>query len=251
MEQPDMVYFAWEAPRYRGLYVVGVLTKKEDKFIFRYTQGAITAMEEDKFDPIIGMIDLKTVYISQELFPIFKNRLLSKKRPEYSKFIYYLGLEDKDPEDITPITIFARSRGLRMTDRYQLFEKIEIQKDGYFEHIFFINEEGNLADSAEKRTLNLVENEVLTLAADDASTLDKNAVLVLARDPVEIIGYCPNYLSKYIRPLLYRKDIELKVSVKRLSKEGPTDYRLMCKLEGKSSFNFMEGNEFIPISPLP
>ena len=222
----ETVYLAWQTPETRDWLVVGALTERKDGYEFHYTNGAL---ESKSFVPFSGMEDLKKSYISEKLFPLFHNRLLSEKRPEYPKFINWLGL---DESNVSPLDILARSGALRGTDNLQMFRKIDIDDTGKFVHYFFLHGLSHLSKSAQKRVDELSIGEELFLCPDYQNNYDSEAVLVRADKPAEIVGYCPRYLSRDINRLLgYSKS--LNVTVETVSEEAPTNYRLMCKIEGE------------------
>ncbi|NAW59668.1 HIRAN domain-containing protein, partial [Vibrio sp. V36_P2S2PM302] len=219
------VYLAWQSPDTRDWHVVGALTQISNGYEFHYTKGALSA---EKFVPFSGMENLKKSYVSEELFPLFYNRLLSNRRPEYPKFIQWLGLSEKQA---TPMNILARSGGLRGTDQLQMFRKIEVKDSGSYEHFFFAHGLSHLTKSAQKRVDSLTVGERLFLCFDCQNTYDENAIIVRTDDPAEIIGYCPRYLAKDISTLFSISD-SLTVSVEKIAKDAPSNYRLMCKVSG-------------------
>ena len=233
MQEFEPVYLAWQSPDTRNWHVVGALTKISKGYEFHYTKGAISA---EKFSPFSGMEELNKSYVSEELFPLFYNRLLSKKRPEYPRFIQWLDLPE---EQATPMNILARSGGLRGTDQLQVFRKIKVQETGEFEHFFFVHGLSYLTKSAQKRVNSLVKNEHLFLCLDCQNQYDENAVMIRAKNPAEIVGYCPRYLAKDIGALLKISD-NLVVSVEKTDQDAPINYRLMCKVTGKVKSNMMD-----------
>lgn len=222
----DAVYLAWQAPETKDWFVVGALTESERGYQFNYTKGSLKARN---FVPFSGMEDLNKSYVSNELFPLFQNRLLSERRPEYSNFINWLGLEG---DEITPLNILARSGAMRGTDKLQMFRRIEIDESGKYKHIFFLHGLGYLNKSAQKRVEELSKGERLFLCQDRQNDYDSEAVIVRADKPAEIVGYCPRYFARDINRLLeYSENMD--VTVENSFSEAPTNYRLMCKIEGK------------------
>ena len=124
MTNSNSVYVAWQEPDTRNWHVVGNLQERNSGYVFKYTKGAL---KSSKFTRFSGMNDVRETYVSEELFPLFKNRLLSPRRPEYPRFIKWLGFED---DSVNPIDILARSGGLRSTDQLQIFKKIEVDASG-------------------------------------------------------------------------------------------------------------------------
>lgn len=221
------LYLAWQAPDTRDWHVVGSLSELDTGFSFNYTKGAAAS---SYFIPFSGMEDLGKTYVSTELFPLFKNRLLSERRPEYPKFIKWLALDAAN--DLSPLDILGRSGGIRGTDQLQTFQRIQLDDEGHFEHFFFSHGISYLNQSAQDRISNLEKGEKLYLCLDCQNEHDSNAVLVRTQSPTEIVGYCPRYLAKDITTLLRYDDSCISLSVEVIDKEAPSNYRLMLKLEG-------------------
>lgn len=242
---PNSVYLAWQAPDTREWHVVGLLTQRNNSYIFNYTRGVLAS---PKFIPFSGMNDFYKTYVSSELFPLFKNRLLSTRRPEYPGFMRWLGLH---AEDANAISVLGRSGGLRGTDQLQMFKRIEIQSDGSFEHIFFAHGLGHLSDSASARVSALKDGEQLYLCLDCQNPFDENAVLIRANDPAEILGYCPRFIAKDVGDFLKYRNDSVKLYVETLSDDAPSNYKLMCKLKGSVEIGFasrfMDRPEFLPL----
>lgn len=227
MTKHSSVYLAWQEPETRDWHVVGALSEAVNgQYEFNYTKGALNAK---KFVPFSGMEELNKSYLSNELFPLFSNRLLSSKRPEYPMFIKWLGLDESEKK---PVNILARSGGMRGTDHLQMFKKIEIDSSGSFTHFFFIHGLGYLTDDAQRRVNQLSQGEKLTISHDSENNHDKNAAIVRASNPDETIGYCPRYLAKDVIELIDLSE-QFTVMVETTSAEAPTNYRVLCKIEGK------------------
>lgn len=225
MKERNSVFLAWQDYNTRKWHVVGLLEMRESDFLFNYTVGATSS---NYFTPFSGMEDLKKTYISKEIFPLFKNRLISSKRPEYPDFIKWLGLDDA----ATPIDVLARSGGARATDKLQMFKAIETKSDGSFEHYFFSHGLAHLQNTALDRVSKLKTNDKLYLALDNQNEHDVDAVLIRTAKPAEIVGYCPRYISSAISGLLQYDSKCVSIFVESLPEEAPASYRLMCRLEG-------------------
>lgn len=245
MTNTNSVYVAWQAPDTRDWHVVGNLQERNSGYVFKYTKGALKSQKFTKFS---GMNNVRETYVSEELFPLFKNRLLSPKRPEFPRFIKWLGFED---DSVKAIDILARSGGLRSTDQLQIFKKIEVDSNGKFEHFFFLHGLSYLNSMANHRVSELQVGEVLRLCLDLQNDYDGDAVVVRADKPAEIVGYCPRYLSNDIKKMLLDNSKSVTLSVERISDDAPHNYRLLCKLSGtlnsecKSSLIIQDEFEYI------
>ncbi|MCY4178342.1 MAG: HIRAN domain-containing protein [Endozoicomonadaceae bacterium] len=240
----NAVYLAWQAPDTRRWHVVGLLKQHEQRYVFNYTQGAFTS---DKFVPFIGMSDLQTVYYSQALFPLFGNRILSPKRPEFPCFVKWLGLT----EQASPFEILSRSGGARTTDNLQVFKPLIPAQDGMLEYYFFAHGLRHLPQSAADRVSQLKAGDVLSLQRDYDNKYDGCATLVCATNPQENVGFCPAYITEDIVNLLEQKDTNLQLMVEKLCEDAPYQYRLLCKLQGQVDIalrgKLMSTDEFRPV----
>ena len=64
------VYLAWQEPKDRGWFPVGRLSFDGNVYQFVYTKGAL---KSPNFIPFGRMLNLRDVYVSKELFPLFAN----------------------------------------------------------------------------------------------------------------------------------------------------------------------------------
>lgn len=245
MSERNSAYLAWQDPSAREWHVVGLLQERQEGYVFNYTKGASVST---KFIPFSGMEELNKTYVSEDLFPLFKNRLLSSRRPEYPRFLEWLGLSS---EEVNPINILGRSGAIRSTDKLQMFKQIEFGGNGEFEYFFFAHGLSHLPESASARVSRLTGGEKLFLCFDAQNPYDHNAVLIRANSPAEIVGFCPRYLAKDVNELLREDSSCVSIYVETISEDAPANYRLMCKLKGvippAMIHSFMNRDEFQPI----
>ena len=111
------LFVAWRGddPQH-GWGPVGRLEYDEGVYRFSYTRGARTLIG---FRPFPEMSDLDRIYESNELFPLFANRLLSRSRQEYEAFLLWGGFDPNNPPD--PIAILGVTEGIRQTDSIEVF----------------------------------------------------------------------------------------------------------------------------------
>jgi hypothetical protein len=239
MNRTNAVYIAWQAPDTHEWHVVGSLQERNAGYVFNYTKGVLASAMFTRFS---GMNDIYETYVSEELFPLFKNRLLSSRRPEYPRFIKWLGLDEKNAQ---PIEILARSGGKRSTDQLQMFKKIEADDSGYFEHYFFAHGLGHMSESVQARIVELQKGDELLMSLDVQNRFDKHAVIIRVDCPAEILGFCPRYFSSDIKRLLLDESSGIKLTVEKISDDAPYNYRLLCKLTGriKLPVNGLDANE--------
>lgn len=93
------LFLAWQAPtnskRSRAWFPVGQLDAEPEAshYRFRYTQGALKAQHDVGFMPLLAFPEFERVYKSDELFPLFKNRVVSSKRTDFEEYIRWLDLD--------------------------------------------------------------------------------------------------------------------------------------------------------------
>ena len=187
------------------------------------------------------------VYESIELFPLFSNRLMRKSRPEYRDFLDWLNLQ-KNEDD--PISLLARSEGIRATDSLTDFPHPEKNDKGEFHLHFFSNGIRYLEDQVVKKVNNLEPDNQLFLMPDPQNSNDKCAIAVRTDDPPTVIGYCPRYLSKGLLELLKNNPNSINVVVERVNDKAPLQLRLLCSLsaEAPKDFDLCSGKFYQPIS---
>ena len=99
-----------------GWSPIGRLEFDQGTYRFVYTKGVRTAAG---FTPFNGMEDLEEIYESDELLPVFANRLIPKSRPEYQAYLRWSAFDPANPPD--PIAILGVTEGIRQTDLIEVF----------------------------------------------------------------------------------------------------------------------------------
>lgn len=227
MEEKKL-FLAWQDPTNRSWRPVGVLSLGNDgTFRFVYTEGARMSKN---FVPFSGMEDLDSVYESDELLPLFSNRLLSDSRPDYSKQLKWLNINGATHGSIL-IDMLAMTEGIRATDTFEVFKCPVKNIKGQYDVSFFSHGLRYVAKPAVDRVNNLRSGERLFLTLDEQNSYDEHAVALRTDDPVEFVGYCPRYLSQDFRKLLEKnKPMNVEVTVEQVNTEAPLNLRLRCKL---------------------
>lgn len=218
------LYLAWQDYENRRWLPVGLLTFKDNLYKFVYTKGAL---ESNHFSPFGRMNDLYSVYESCELFPLFSNRLMSNKRPEFKEFMKWLNL---DADNLDPFTVLALTGGIRGTDNLEVFLCPEPNKEGNYELSFFNHGLSHTPAFAVETVNNLQIGEKLFLLHDVQNPYDALALAIRTDDPATIIGYCPRYLAEDFHKLLQKSPKEVTVTVVRVNYEAPLHLRLLCKI---------------------
>jgi hypothetical protein len=227
MEEKKL-FIAWQDPVDRSWRPVGILSLRRDRmFRFVYTRGARAS---GSFVPFPGMEDLEQVYESEGLLPFFSNRLLSDSRPEYGRLLKWLNIQDAEPYSLL-FNILAMTGGIRATDTFEVFECPVKNARGLYEAGFFIHGLRHVAKPAVERVNSLGRGQRLFLMLDEQNRDDAKAVALRADNPVELVGYCPWFLSRDLRQLLgHNRPMDVVVTVEQVNAEAPLNLRLLCKL---------------------
>ena len=239
------LYLAWQNPKNRSWFPVGVLTIDENgTYRFVYTKGA----QRSRNFVFFGMMtDPDVVYESKELFPLFKNRLLAESRPEYKKYLKWLDISE---DEGNPINILAMTEGIRATDTLEVFKCPTPNGKGRYEVDFFSHGLRHVAKHAIERVNHLRKGERLFLAYDMQNRYDSMAMTLRTDDPVEFVGYCPRYLSPDCQQLLEKNSaMDVLVTVERVNGGAPLNLRLLCKLVAPwpKDFQPCSGPDFEPL----
>ena len=126
------LFLAWQDKGgSRAWFPIGRLDTYDEspKYRFRYIEGVKRAHNEVGFPPLWDFPDLKRDYRSAEIFPLFKNRIMSPRRPDFADYMSSLQLlKSADPFDILSV-----NGGYRATDHFEVFPKLVKGDGGCFE----------------------------------------------------------------------------------------------------------------------
>lgn len=219
------LFIAWQDTQTRRWAPVGRLTRDDGVYKFVYTRGA---EETPGFRPFGRMQDLHKTYKSEELFPMFANRILAKNRPEYVDYLHWLGLSESKYDELEEL---ARTGGLRATDSLELFPCPEPTEGKSYEVFFFCRGLRHLHRENQERVRQLKPGERLYLMQDLQNTHDSMALLMRTDDPITLVGYAPRYYSAEFSQLIKTTDLDqVKVTVEQINTDAPIQYRVLCKL---------------------
>ena len=227
-----VLYLAWQNPEDRNWVPVGRLSFEDGVYRFVYTKGSLRFAN---FIPFGRMNDRCATYESKELFPLFANRLLSKSRPEYKDFLYWLDV--KGPGD-DPLALLARTGGIRETDSLMVFPCPEKTKENTYHLHFFSQGVRYLPDGAIRRVNALTPGHLLYLMPDPQNPNDFFAIALRTEDPPVIVGYTPRYLNKDFHVFLKQSPRDTRVVVEKVNPEAPMQLRLLCSITAPWPKNF-------------
>jgi hypothetical protein len=224
MQNKDLIFVAWRDPQNKSWYPIAKLSiDQNDIYSFVYTKGAI----KSQF-PRFPKMDEITEYKSTELFPLFYNRIISEKRPDFDNLLKWLDINKQKPN---PLKILALTEGTKPTDHLEFFQCPVKSLRNKLEVPFIVHGLQYLPKQALKRIDDLEVGERLYLTPDPQNEFDSNAIILRTNNPVYAIGYCPRYLCSDFLELLRTNDPgEISVTVKRVNKDAPLGFRLLCEI---------------------
>ena len=247
--QPPALYVAWRNPETRLIYPVGRLLRLVNPpgYEFTYIEGARSAAQHG-FQPFLAFPERDKLYRSRELLPFFKNRVLSRSRPEYASYVASLDLA-LDAAQTEPMTLLAVNGGRRATDLVELFPDWSPDSSSAGITTRFLLRGVQYVAGAEERIQRLCAGDRLRPVPDTQNPINPRAVKLHTEDDVWV-GFVPDYLASRVSQLLER-DEGLEVRVQRVNPPPvPSHERVLCVLSARASIEavaFRDG-EFRPLA---
>ena len=215
------LYIAWQDPQSRLWHTVGQLSRENSLYTFAYTRGALAS---PRFKYLGRMRDVHKKYYSQELFPLFANRILNSSRPEYRDYVRWLAMNPDKEND--PMQLLARSGGERATDELYVYAHPETNDKGELELFFLSNGLRYLDRVNLNRIEQLQVGDHLAFRHEVENEHDCFALVIETAEPIKV-GYCPRYLNRDLCQIMDKTTIKL--TVERLNLDAPIQFRLLCK----------------------
>lgn len=198
--------------------------------------------------PLPGFPDLNRRYESADLFPLFTNRQMPRRRPDYGSFMKKLNL----PPDADPFEVLGRSEGRRMTDRIEVFPEPARDDAGNLTTVFFARGVRHIPSAAEAIATLSIGDE-LVLANEPDNEVNPRARLINTQT-AQPVGYLPDYLLDTVDHLQVNSPNDVKVTVEHVnSLHSAPHMRLLCHLSAPWPPNFkpFSSDEFRPITSQP
>ncbi|MBY0288436.1 MAG: hypothetical protein K2X52_15010 [Mycobacteriaceae bacterium] len=194
----------WQHPIERSISPVGVLSYDGHAYSFYYIRNALDAAG---FRPFLGFPDLDRWYTSPVLFPLFAQRAMGSRRPDFARWVTRLGLS----ESASPWEQITRSGGRRQGDTIQLFPVPQIN-GGRLECGFLVHGMRHIIerpihvgqttitvtrDQLERTLSALRPGDQLGLCDEPTNVSNPRAILTTTRGQVPL-GWIPNLLVEEI-----------------------------------------------------
>lgn len=235
---------AWQHPDERSVRPVGLLQYNGQTHEFFYLR---TVSEVHDFRPFLNFPDLAHVYRSTELFPMFSQRIMSPRRPDYTQYLQQLDLT----HSATPWEQLARTEGKLASDTIQLIPQPEVDDKGRTQSQFLVAGIRHQIKDEHQRDLILSQSkrgDKLHLVDEPDNSVNPRAVLVSIHDQV-ILGWVPNMPVDYVHDV--RDSGPFSVEVTHVnSPDEPSHMRLLALIKGQlqSGYRPFAGPNWQPYS---
>jgi hypothetical protein len=249
-----ILFLAWQNSETRRWFPIGRLEHDPEnhRFLFQYLKGVEDAKVQGGFERLPSFPDLNEVYESDELFPLFANRILSQSRPDYKEFLSWMDLPAD--RDIDPIELLARSGGQRVTDSLEVFAMPEELGFNQYSVHFFVHGLRHMAPDSLNRADRLKPDEHLLVMHDLQNPSDPQALMLRTAETepgdVHNVGYCPRYLFVDTFSQMVKDQRLPKILVEKVNPSpAPIRFRILCRafFELKPSVRPFSGPMFQPL----
>lgn len=239
---------AWQHPEERSIEPVGFLTHDDHGYRFAYIRNALRVKD---FRPLMGFEKLDASYQSEDLFPLFAQRAMDPRRPDYQRYVERLGL-DGEP---TPWEQIARSQGHREGDTIQLFP--EPVTDGDEVRCLFLVHgirhahkgakilNGTRVEvtraQVEEALENLRPGDELSIVPEPGNPKNPQAIVVMGA-PLVPVGWIPDLMVEDLHRLMKRARVT--VTAEHINgSDAPGHLRLLARLQAAPApgFRFFTG----------
>ena len=249
------LYLAWQSDQVEGEHLNGqtwfpvgrvdIEVGDSTRHRFRYTKGAEEARLKAGFVPLPEFPDLERDYESPSLFPVFQNRVISRKRPDFADYVRVLGLD----ESADQIEILSANEGRRATDSFNVFPVPETDPDGNFSCRFFLPGGVHAEQPAGSRVDDLQPGDNLKVSLSGKLSSGPGRLSVETEEGVKV-GWAPPYLT---HDLVSYVDAQGEYEVKVVQINPPPDpsrQRVLVELSGNlGDHEPMSGPDFQPLVP--
>ena len=212
---------------------------------FRHVRGASRARETGGFETVPGFAQLDRDYSATDLFPVFQNRVMSPRRPDFPDYLERLGL---DPS-VHPIETFSVGQGRRVTDLFEVFPKLVKDEDGSFVCRFFLRGFRYTNEAAPDRLRSLGPGEPLHVALELTNRTNQPAVQIQTRDYL-MIGWAPRYFVHDLMMAMTESRGEYEARVVRVNPvPHPYSQRVLVEVRSRwDNHEPMSSEDFEPLA---
>ena len=241
------LFLAWQdKARTKAWFPIGRLDVYEEapKYRFQYIAGVKRARSEAGFPTLWDFPDIEKEYCSPRIFPLFKNRIMSPRRPDFADYMSSLDLS----ENAEPFDILSVNDGYRATDNFQVFPKLVKGDDGHFVCRFFLHGWRHTNDAAQERLDRLALGEELRLSVELNNPATTLAIQVQTTD-YHMIGWAPRYLVHNLATAMSESPGNYEAKVVHVPhKSDRTGQRALIEMRGRwDKHEPMSGPDYQPL----
>ena len=242
------LFLAWQdRATTRQWFPIGRLDADVDRpdYRFRYTCGAERAQQLAGFPLLVDFPDSHSAYQATELFPLFKNRVISPSRPDFGEYLRNLDLS----VGADPIEILTIDGGYRTTDSFEVFPKLARREDGSLILRFFLHGSRHVSEAAQERCNSLRPDDELHIAIELTNPMTSRAVQIQTRD-YHMIGWVPDYLARDLATMVGGASDGYAAHVVKVNPQpAPTRHRVLIEIRGPwdGEREPMSGEDFRPL----
>ena len=236
------LFLAWQDQDKRRWFPVGRLDADVAgaDYRFRYIQGAKQAQADAGFAPLPEFPAFAGDYRSDQLFALFRNRVIAPGRPDRETYLQCLGLS----ADADPVAILSVSGGRRATDIFEVFPKLRKRADGRFSCRFFVHGARHVPAVSRERMVRLSSEEPVYVTLELTNPATGLAVQIQTGD-YHMIGWAPRYLARDLAAAMVPVP-DYAANVVRVNPEpAPWSHRVLIEMRGSwNGHKPMSGDDF-------
>lgn len=200
----DALYLIWKSPESRKNYTVGKLTKNNDKYYFEYSDEFYVA-KDNGFSVLIPFQDEKKVYESDNLFPVFENRLPDKKRKDIKEILDKYGMKEYDSFKLLKEGAELPVDNLKFVPALDTIEELDGFRFSVAGVRYYLKCGGKDCTKAALKKEMLPLN--ITLVQEKTNKQDKDAIVIIDNLNNKY-GYVPRYYTKILNEAIEKSIIK-------------------------------------------
>ena len=243
------IFLAWQdKAQTKRWFPIGRLDMSHDGFCtFKYIQGVKDAIYEVGFKPLPAFPDFTKEYCSDELFPMFQNRVMNRNRGDFAGYLNQMDLSG----DPNPLEILSVDGGQRETDHFEVFPLLLCDGGGHFSCRFFLHGWRYIAKYSQKRLASIQAGDPLLVTLELTNLKTKLGLQIQTMDYC-MIGWAPCYLANDLNKAMLHEnekpeDIETKVI--KVNHDAPMHQRYLIEFKGRfKKYRPMQSEEFKVLS---
>ena len=244
------LYLAWQDRQSRSWFPVGRLEANSNsnppRYGFGYVEGAQLAMQSANFQSVPGFPKFDECYWSEELFPLFQNRVMNLRRPERPAYLHQLGLDAPSWDAVSELSV---SGGRSHTDSFEVFPPIEPDTVGNFKTQFILHGLRHTNPDSVRRAEYLEVGEALQIAFDLNNPAATHAISVRSSDHY-VLGWLPRYLVDGLHQDNAWKVTDVQATVAQVNLDAPLSHRLLVDFSGKLPAGFRPMEDLPQYQPI-